>query len=139
MGVIPIAICVRRAELLSTKQDHGENARSFYTKVKGKAATCSFPIVCSSGTCTQVNDFTNVMVKDVISGLVDEEIKKELLGWTDLDEKSLEETITFIEAKEMARDALSKGPIAAGLSTYKKSQAEAKLTTKVPCKSCKPK
>jgi hypothetical protein len=48
------------------------------------------------------------MVKDVvISGLVDEEIKKEVLGWSDLDEKSIEETIT------------SKAPIAAGVSSYK--------------------
>ena len=121
MAVIPVAICVRRAELLSTKQDHGESARSFYAKVKGKAATCSYSVVCSSGACAQINDFTDVMVKDVvISGLVDEDIKKEVLGWSDLDDKTLEETITFIEAKEMARDALSKGPIAAGLSTYKK-------------------
>ena len=138
MAVIPVAICVRRAELLSTKQDHGENARTFYAKVKGKAATCSYSIECSSGTCTQVNDFTDVMVKDVvIAGLVDEEVKKDVLGWSDLDNKSLGETVTFIEAKEMARDALGKGPIAAGLSAYKKAKAEAKPATKIPCKSCK--
>ena len=47
MAVTPVAICVRRAELLSAKQDHGEAARSFYAKVKGKAATCSYSIVCS--------------------------------------------------------------------------------------------
>ena len=140
MAVVPVAICVRRAELLCAKQDHGESARSFYAKVKGKAATCSYSIVCSSGTCTQVNDFTDVMVKDVvISGLADEDVKKEVLGWCDLDNKTLVETIAFIEAKEMARDALSKGPIAAALSTYKKSKAESavKSATKIQCKSSK--
>ena len=72
LAVIPVAISVRRAELLSTKQDHGENARAFYAKVRGKAATCSYSVDCSSGTCTQVIDFTNIMVKDVIiAGLVD--------------------------------------------------------------------
>ncbi len=39
----------------------------------------------------------------------------------------------------MARDALSKEQIAAGLSTYKKSKAEsaAKSATKTACKLCK--
>ena len=138
MSVIPVAICVRRAELLTTKQDHGENAQAFYARVKGKAATCSYSVICSSGTCTQVIDFTDVMVKDVvIAGLVDEEVKKDVLGWTDLDNKSLQETITFIKAKEMARDALKKGPIAAGLSSFKKGKIEAKPVARIPCKSCK--
>ena len=138
LAVIPVAISVRRAELLSTKQDHGENARAFYAKVKGKATTCSYSIDCSSATCTQVIDFTNIMVKDVIiSGLVDEDVKKDVLGWPDLDTKSLEDTITFIEAKEMARDALGKGSIAAGLSSYKKGKADTKTTTKIQCRSCK--
>ena len=83
-------------------------------------------------------DFTDVMVKDVVvAGLVDEEVKKDVLGWSDLDDKSLEETITFIEAKEMARDALNKGQITAGISTYKKGKSDAKAVTKAQCKSCK--
>ena len=140
MAVTPVAICVRRAELLGAKQDHGEAARSFYAKVKGKAATCSYSITCSGEGCTQVNDFTDVMVKDVvISGLVDEDVKKEVLGWSDLDNKTLDQTVAFIEAKEMARDALSKEPITAGLSTYKKSKADsaAKASPRILCKSCK--
>ena len=40
MAVIPVAISVRRADLLNTKQDQGENVRAFYAKVRGKAATC---------------------------------------------------------------------------------------------------
>ena len=79
------------------------------------------------------------MVKDVvISGLADEDVKKDVLGWSDLDNKTLDETITFIEAKEMTRDAMSKGPIAAGLSTYKmKLKAEyAAKSPKSSCKSC---
>ena len=82
------------------------------------------------------------MVKDaVISGLADEDFKKDVFGWSDLDNKTLDETITFIEAKKMARNAMSKGPIAAGLSTYKmKSKAEsAAKSPKSFCKSCKTK
>ena len=134
MAVIPVAISVRRADLLGSKQDHGENARAFYAKVKGKASTCSYSIECTSATCNHTIDFTNVMVKDVvISGLVDEDVKKEVLGWEDLDDKSLEETIYFIEAKEMARDALNKGTINAGMSNYKKEKMDKPV--KAACKS----
>ena len=138
MAVIPVAISVRRADLLATKQDHGENARAFYAKVRGKASTCKYSIECTSTECNQTIDFTDVMVKDVIiSGLVDEDVKKDVLGWTDLDDKSLEDTVSFVEAKEMARDALSKGPTNAGISTYKKGKPEGNSAGKIPCKLCK--
>ena len=111
MAVIPIAVSVRRAELLATKQDHGENVRAFYAKVRGKVNTCSYSITCSSDICNQVIDFTDIMVEDVVvAGLADEETKKEVLGWSDLD-NNLAGTVTFIEAKEMARDALATIPI----------------------------
>ena len=138
MAVIPVAISVRRADLLNTKQDQGENVRAFYAKVRGKAATCSYLVKCTSGLCSQAIDFTNIMVKDVvISGLVDDDLKREVLGWPDLDEKSLEDTISFIEAKEMARDALDKGPTNAGISGYKKGKNEGKSSVKISCKTCK--
>ena len=139
LAVIPVAICVRRAELLTTKQGHGENARAFYAKVKGKVATCSYSITCSSSTCAQVIDFTDVIVKDVIvAGLVDDEIKKEVLGLADLDNKSLIETVTFIEAKEMALDVLHRQPIAAAVSFYKsKGKPCTKPVPRISCKACK--
>jgi len=43
----------------------------------------------------------------VISGISDEEIRKEVLGCTDLDRRSLNETISLIENKEMAVRAMS--------------------------------
>ena len=58
MAVIPVAISVRRADLLATKQDHGENARAFYAKVRGKASTCSYMIECTGAECNQIIDFT---------------------------------------------------------------------------------
>ena len=63
LAVIQASICVRRADLLSIKQDYGENVRSYFTRIKGKAATCSYTITCKSAACTQLNDFTDVMVK----------------------------------------------------------------------------
>ena len=41
LAVTPVAISVRRSDLLSIKQDHGENVRSFYARINGKAATCA--------------------------------------------------------------------------------------------------
>ena len=58
LAVTPVAITVRRSELLNLKQDHGENARAFFTKLRGKSATCSYTMVCSSNACTQVTTQT---------------------------------------------------------------------------------
>ena len=136
LAVIPVSICVRRADLLSCRQDHGESVRSYFTRIKGKAATCSYSIRCTSGTCTQVNDFTDVMVKSVLtSGLCDEEIKKDVLGWSELDDKSLDEAVNFIEAKEMARDDLASQSTstAAVLYSYKKNNKSTPNADKVKC------
>ena len=51
LAVTPVAVSVRRSELLSTKQDHGENIRSFHARINGKAATCAYSVNCSSETC----------------------------------------------------------------------------------------
>ena len=122
LAVIPVARVVRRTDLLATKQDHGESTRNFLARIRGKALTCSYKKQCGTAPCQAEVDFTDVIVKDVlIAGLVDEEIKKEILGWSEVDNKSVEETVSFIEGKEMARDAIQQPtPIAtAPLSSYK--------------------
>ena len=120
LAVTPVAVSVRRSELLSLKQDHSEGILSFFARINGKAATCSYSIVCCSDNCTQNTDFTHIIVKDVlITGLVNDEIKREVLGWTELDTKRVDETVSFIEGKEMAWDTLNNQPIAAAVSSYK--------------------
>ena len=58
--------------------------------------------------CNQPVDYTDEMVKYVIlSGISDEDIKKEVLGIPDLDEKTLKDTVTTIEKKEMASRVIS--------------------------------
>ena len=107
LAVVPVAISVRRTDFLSTHQDHGQSVRDFYADLKGKSATCPYSKKCSLAACTQVNDFTDIIVKDVlVAGLADEDIKKDVLGWSELDTKDVNETVAFIESKEMARDAL---------------------------------
>ena len=144
LAVTPVAVSVRRSDLLALRQADGENVRSFHARIKGKAATCAYSITCSSSTCTQVVDFTDIIIKDVlISGLSDEEIKIEVFGWHDLDRKTVNETVQFIEAKEMARNALARTPMTAAISNYKRSTKSLKppsnyndASAKRPCKEC---
>ena len=123
LAVIPVAVGVRRADLLAMNQDSSESARSFHAKIKGKAATCNYSKKCS---CLLEVNFTDTIIKDVfIAGLSDPDIKREVLGWTELDNKSIAETVTFVEGKEMARNAMS-GPShdIAGMSGLKKSRKQ---------------
>ena len=59
LAVTPVAISVRRSNLLSIKQDHGENVRSFYARINGKAATCAYTMTCPGNTCNLQVDFTD--------------------------------------------------------------------------------
>ena len=45
LAVVPVAMGVRRAEMLSMKQHMGELARYFAAKLQGQAATCSFQVM----------------------------------------------------------------------------------------------
>ena len=92
LSVIPVAKSVRRSNLLAVKQDHSENVRSFYARINGKAATCTYTMNCPSNTCQQRVDFTDMIVKDVlISGLSDDDIRKDVLGWSELDTKNVKD------------------------------------------------
>ena len=137
--VIPVAMGVRRSDVLNLTQDSAELSRSFLSRIQGKAATCEFVTVCTAN-CCEANppkvDFSNVIVKYVlVNGLADAEIRKDVLGWKDLDTSSLAETIAFIEGKEMARDAY-KGELSAVRSKFQKQQKDPKLKVKVKCETC---
>ena len=142
LAVQPVARGVRRTDLMNMQQDSGESIRSFHAKVKGKAATCSYIVSCKCNPPTNV-DYTELVIKDVIlNGLVDEDIKKEILGADDLDGLSVEKLVSRIEGKETARNALHKGSaMSAGISTFKKQVSltateEKKLKMEVKCGDC---
>ena len=108
LGVISVAACVRKAEVLSLRQDHGQPIRSYAAKVKGKAQTCAFTKKCTATDCQETVDYSEDIVKYVIiTGIVDEDIKKDVLGYEGLDSKSLNDTISIIENKEMAARAMN--------------------------------
>jgi len=133
LAVVPVAMGVRRSEMLNMSQDVGELSRTFLAKIQGKAATCEFKTKCKEACCLSNAisvDFTSTIVKYVlVNGLVDAEIRREVLGWKSLDESSLADTVAFIEQKEMARDAF-KGE-AAGVKTGYRKQQVAVSGTKV--------
>ena len=105
LAVIPIAVSVRRKDVLQMKMDHGEGVRSYYARVKGKADTCGYAVTCE---CGKSVDYTTQQIKDVlVVGLNNPEIQRDVLGWPELDTKSVAETVAFIESKEMARNAMS--------------------------------
>ena len=122
MAVVPVSTGVRRAELLAMAQDSGEGARAFHARVKGKAAICGYSTAatCTCGANVDV-DFTDVIIKDVfVSGLSDDDIKRESLGWTDLDKSAVQDVVQFVEGKEMARDAMAGASGVSAASSFKK-------------------
>jgi len=136
LAVIPVEISVRRSELLNLTRCDSETVRSLFAKIRGKGITCNHSLTC--GVCDHKVDFTNIIAKDVlISGLADEEVKCDVLGCHDLDTKTADETVMFIEAKEIARDALTRSSTASAISsTYKKNSKDPKNLKKTPCKDC---
>ena len=107
LAVIPVAIGVLRSELLEMKQKRGESFRAFTSRVRGKAETCDF-VALSSCVCGVSNkvDYTDHIMRDVlVAGIYDAEIRRDILGVEGITEKPINEVISLVEKREMARDA----------------------------------
>jgi len=141
MAVIKIATSVRRTQLLSLRQDHGQNIREFYANVKAQASTCNFRVKCGRQCCTDAPevDYTPLVVKDIlISGISDPEIRKDVLEWPELECKSVTDLVGFVEGKETSKKAWAAQPSdTAVISNYKKldKQEEAEITRKLALRS----
>ena len=71
---------------------------------------------------------------------VNKEIKMGVVGWHNLDNKSVNKTVKLFEAKEMACNALTRVPNTAAISNYKKSSRLSKtpdMTDKSKRRLCK--
>ena len=66
LAVISTAASVRKTELLTMRQDHGQPIRSFAANVKGKAQVCAFAKECTNDNCTQIVDYMENIVKYVV-------------------------------------------------------------------------
>ena len=149
MAVVKVATSVRRQNLMALKQDHGESFREFYANVKSAAATCAYTIKCPHACCdANANiDYTSMVVKEIlVAGIADNEIRKDVLGWSELDDKGDKEVVKFVEEKEIARNAWAgKATGAAGISGFKKAHRstndeatsiKSKLAQKGNCSKC---
>ena len=124
MAVIKVATSVRRANLLGQKQDHGETFREFYANVRSSAGTCDYKVLCPHECCRDNPriDYTPQVVKDVlIAGIADGDIRKDVLGWSELDQKIDKEVVAFVEEKEIARNAYSSTSSTNAMSGYRRS------------------
>ena len=136
-------------ELLRTRQAEGEPVLKFQSNVNAIARNCNLVVPCIHQCCIDENKanipFTDIVVKHVvINGLHDVDIRREVLGTVDLDNKSLAETIGIIESKETALRSMSDqstaGTGAAAVSNYarqkKNPQTDQRLQMTGKCEAC---
>ena len=151
MAVIKIATSVRRTKLMLSRQDHGANFREYYANTRAAAATCNYKVQCPHVCCIDKDpiDYTQNVVKDIIlAGMSDADIRREILGMSDLDSKTAKDLVAIVEEKEVARDACLE-PVnagAAGISSYrnksrhpersKKESQRTQLTMRGKCEQC---
>ena len=134
LAIIPVATCVLRTELLQLRQERDEQIRAFAARVRGKAETCAFTASCP---CGQSVDYTDNIIRDVLlNGLYDDDIRREILGVTDILTTPVNMVIGAIESKEMARNALPASTMSA-ISAFKRGtqQPPAKIQNQSPTKN----
>ena len=69
-------------------------------------------------------DYTDEMIRHVIlNGLYDDDIRRDVFSEANLDSMLVNDLVSLVEGKELARDA-TKLPSAAGISQFKKKQEE---------------
>ena len=121
LAVIPVATGVRRSELLELKQCRDEAFRAFAVQARGKAETCGFT-TSSLCTCGQSNavDYTDNILRDVlVAGIYDTEIQRDILGIEGITERLVNEVISLVEKREMARDANMVSGNASSISSFR--------------------
>ena len=105
------------------KQLRDEVFRKFASRVRGKAETCEYEIqtACECGKVTNVN-FTDHIMRDVLlAGIYDADIRREMYGIDKILQQPVNDVISLVEKKEMARDAHSVASTSA-ISSMKQQQ-----------------
>ena len=88
---------------LSINQQADEGVRHFLSRLKGVATHCNFVVKCGGVNCGESVSYADQVIRfKLVSGLVDEEIKEDVLAAGDLD---LETTVKMVESKEGAKKA----------------------------------
>ena len=118
LAVIEVATGVMRAELVRMQQEREESLRTFAARVRGKAETYAYITKC---TCLREVDFTDSIIRDVlIAGIADLDIGRVVLCTSAILERAVNDVISLVESKEMARNALPSS--ASGISSFKRGR-----------------
>ena len=115
MAVIPVARGIVRDELKKMRQANDESFRAFAARVRGKAETCSFELKATCPCPCQEQftiDYTVEEIRDVLlAGIGRAEIKQEALIADQVEEKTINEIVAFVEKREMAHSAVAEARI----------------------------
>ena len=94
-------IMLSRVQLYNMKQDHGETAREFGTRIQTKARSCKYQTDCKN--CHDSVDFTDNILRDVlVKGLCDQDIQAAVLGNENQD-LTLDQTFKLVETVETGK------------------------------------
>ena len=118
---------VNRFKLNTLHQDKGEPIRRFAGRIRGLAAVSEYSVQCTA--CNDPVSYTDEVIKDqVIAGIADLEIQKDVLSHPESKTFDLEKLLSFVEGKES-------GMTSQGLMSGNK--VEANLETKPSPRKCK--
>ena len=146
LAVIPTAKGVARADLMKMVQASDERFRRFASRVQGKASICGFSVKhrCECGKDADV-DYTCEVIKDVIlAGISDEAVRTCVLETDDIEDRSLNEIVAFVERKEEARKKVHIQSSVSAVSSFKRQSSQVpshrqqpQESPKIPCPICK--
>ena len=89
---------VNRVKVGTLRQNKGKPVRKFFGRVRSLAAESEYAVKCK-GCNKDVNNSEEVIMDQVIRGLSNSEIQKDVLSQLDADNLTLEKLLTFVEGK----------------------------------------
>ena len=130
---------VNRVKLSTLKQDKGEPVRKFAGRVRSLAAVNGYSIKCTNAECGRDVSYTEAVIMDqLIAGLADTEIQKDVLSHTGADTWDLEKLLKYVEGKEsgLASQGLMSGSGGGGVSVVNPSQHRGQGQGQPKCRNC---
>ena len=129
MGVIKLAVTVLRSNMRLITQASNETAREYYANIRSASESCEYEVECPHPCCTgkpKIGYAADEIKHQFVSGLADQDIKRDILGLADLDKKTDKELLKVVEEKELARNAMNHSSTAnvAGVSAYHKTKSQ---------------
>ena len=144
VAVRPAAVGILRATAHSEKQASGEQFQAFAAKVRGLTKDCNYVLPCPHATaqvCTTVPDcrgvnYTPEVIKDILlSGIYNLDVRRGVLGTAGIEDKTVNNLVHIVKAKEAARDAAGGNRLAetaAAAFSHKKSARQETISRPQP-------